>query len=203
MADSHHEADTSLLGTLRLARQRDAALTIRELASLVALLLDAGYETTIGQTALAVLALLEHPEQWRFLVNRPEHVPGAVEELLRYAPVVPISFTRVAQIDNSAWPTVGVDMDRVGVSSEDTTGYVTSEVVTVTIDGVQLEQMFESNVCALGGDSGGPALRGTTALGLLSGGTDETVCNSDSSGTYRNYFMPVQRVLNARGLHVY
>ncbi|GAA3357351.1 S1 family peptidase [Streptomyces antimycoticus] len=107
------------------------------------------------------------------------------------------------QIDNSAWPTVGVDMDRVGVSSEDTTGYVTSEVVTVTIDGVQLEQMFESNVCALGGDSGGPALRGTTALGLLSGGTDETVCNSDSSGTYRNYFMPVQRVLNARGLHVY
>ncbi|GAA2346267.1 cytochrome P450 [Streptomyces violaceusniger] len=99
VADGHYEADTSLLGTLRLARQRDAALTIRELASLVELLLDAGYETTIGQTSLAVLALLEHPEQWRFLVNRPEHVPGAVEELLRYAPVVPISFTRVARHD--------------------------------------------------------------------------------------------------------
>ncbi|MFE7017115.1 trypsin-like serine protease [Streptomyces sp. NPDC057651] len=63
--------------------------------------------------------------------------------------------------------------------------------------------VFESNVCALGGDSGGPALNGSTALGLLSGGTGETVCNSSSSGTYLNYFMPVQKVLNDHGLHVY
>ncbi|MBZ2408802.1 trypsin-like serine protease [Streptomyces sp. L06] len=55
----------------------------------------------------------------------------------------------------------------------------------------------------LGGDSGGPALNGTTALGLLSGGSDETVCTSSSSGNYRNYFTKVQTVLNERGLRVY
>lgn len=88
-----------LLGALRRSREEDAALTVDELTGLVELLLDAGYETTIGQISLAVLALLEHPEQWRLLVRRPEAVPGAVEELLRYAPVVPISFTRVARHD--------------------------------------------------------------------------------------------------------
>lgn len=107
------------------------------------------------------------------------------------------------QIDKSRFPAKGEDIDRIGVSSQDTTGTVTNEVVTVNIDGVKLKNMFESDVCALGGDSGGPALRGSTALGLLSGGTDEKKCTSSSNGTYRNYFMPVQRVLEQRGLRVY
>ncbi|NSC20539.1 S1 family peptidase [Streptomyces albus subsp. chlorinus] len=107
------------------------------------------------------------------------------------------------QVDRSRFPAQGEDIDRVGVTSQDTTGRVTKQVVTVDIDGVKLKNMFESDVCALGGDSGGPALRGTTALGLLSGGTDETRCTSSSSGTYRNYFTPVQRVLEQRGLRVY
>ncbi|MFD6339274.1 cytochrome P450 [Streptomyces sp. NPDC060210] len=88
-----------LLGTLILAREQDGVLDEPELLALIELLLNAGYETTIGQIGLAALALLEHPAQWRELVSRPELVPGAVEELLRYAPVVPISFTRVARQD--------------------------------------------------------------------------------------------------------
>ncbi|MET8184111.1 S1 family peptidase [Streptomyces sp. NPDC005336] len=107
------------------------------------------------------------------------------------------------QIDNSRYPAEGESTDRIGVSSQDTTGNVTKTSVTVNIEGKTLYSMMETNNCALGGDSGGPALHGTTALGLLSGGSDETVCNSDSSGTYRNYFTKVQTVLNERGLHVY
>ncbi|NGO72382.1 S1 family peptidase [Streptomyces boncukensis] len=107
------------------------------------------------------------------------------------------------QIDRSRYPAKGEGIDRIGVSSQDTTGKITNDYVSVNIDGVRLGGMFESDVCALGGDSGGPALRGTTALGLLSGGTSETKCNSSSNGTYRNYFTPVQRVLEERGLHVY
>ncbi|MFB6784644.1 MULTISPECIES: trypsin-like serine protease [unclassified Streptomyces] len=63
--------------------------------------------------------------------------------------------------------------------------------------------MIESNVSALGGDSGGPLLHGATALGLLSGGSNETVCNSSSTGNYVNYFTKVQTVLNQTGLKVY
>lgn len=107
------------------------------------------------------------------------------------------------QIDNSRYPAEGESIDRIGVSSQDLTGNITKSSVTVSVEGKTLYAMFETNNCALGGDSGGPALNGSTALGLLSGGTDETVCNSDSSGTYRNYFTKVQTVLNERGLHVY
>ncbi|QKV96440.1 cytochrome P450 [Streptomyces sp. NA02950] len=88
-----------LLGALVRAHDEDGSLSEAELIALVELLLNAGYETTIGQTGLAVLALLEHPGQWRRLVAGPGLVPGAVEELLRFAPVVPISFTRLARTD--------------------------------------------------------------------------------------------------------
>ncbi|MFJ5222364.1 cytochrome P450 [Streptomyces sp. NPDC088400] len=96
---ARHDPGGHLLGRLVLAEEQDGALDERELLALVELLLNAGYETTIGQIGLAALALLEHPRQWRELVRRPELIPGAVEVLLRYAPVVPISFTRVAVRD--------------------------------------------------------------------------------------------------------
>ncbi|WP_420000219.1 S1 family peptidase [Streptomyces boninensis] len=107
------------------------------------------------------------------------------------------------QIDEAQWPNVGWDIDRIGVSSQDKTGSVTAENVTVNMSGTTVHGLFRSDVCALPGDSGGPALRSTTALGLLSGGTGEQTCTSSSSGTYRNYFMPVKKVLNDRGLRVY
>ncbi|WP_306319788.1 MULTISPECIES: S1 family peptidase [unclassified Streptomyces] len=107
------------------------------------------------------------------------------------------------QIESSRFPTEGEHIDRIGVSSQDLTGNVTKTSTTVNIDGETLYGMMETNNCALGGDSGGPAVHGTVALGMLSGGTSETVCTSSSSGTYRNYFTRVQTVLNERGLHVY
>ncbi|MEV4908508.1 S1 family peptidase [Streptomyces albidoflavus] len=107
------------------------------------------------------------------------------------------------QIDRSRYPAEGESIDRIGVNSQDKTGNVTKTSVTVNIGGKTMYGMMETNNCALGGDSGGPALNGTTALGLLSGGSDETVCTSSSSGNYRNYFTKVQTVLNERGLRVY
>jgi cytochrome P450 len=46
----------------------------------------AGMHTTVNQTALSVLALLEHPEQWQMLVAQPALLENAVEELLRFEP---------------------------------------------------------------------------------------------------------------------
>ncbi|MFP3987138.1 S1 family peptidase [Streptomyces sp. E11-3] len=109
------------------------------------------------------------------------------------------------QIDRSRYPVAGEPIHRIGAVSQDKTGYITKEVVTITNNkGVQMRGMFESNVCAKKGDSGGPALRGTTALGIQSAiGNSPKTCTSSTTGSYQSYFTPVQRVLDDKGLRVY
>ena len=46
----------------------------------------AGMHTTVNQTALSLLALLEHREQWELLRKQPSLLENAVEELLRFEP---------------------------------------------------------------------------------------------------------------------
>ncbi|HEY2018446.1 MAG TPA: cytochrome P450 [Bryobacteraceae bacterium] len=43
------------------------------------------------------LALLRHPEQWALLRDRPELMPLAIEELFRYASIVPALFRRAVE----------------------------------------------------------------------------------------------------------
>ncbi|PNE31066.1 cytochrome P450 [Streptomyces eurocidicus] len=74
-------------------------LADEELASLAFLLLAAGHETTAGQLALSVLALLRHPGRAAALRAEPSLTEGAVEELLRYLGVVHHGPTRAALED--------------------------------------------------------------------------------------------------------
>jgi cytochrome P450 len=46
----------------------------------------AGMHTTVNQTALSLLAMLERRDQWELLVAHPELLENAVEELLRFEP---------------------------------------------------------------------------------------------------------------------
>ncbi len=55
-----------------------------ELISWVLILLTAGHETTQSTFGLGVKTLLEHPDQLAKLRARPELLPAAIEELLRY-----------------------------------------------------------------------------------------------------------------------
>lgn len=74
-----------LLSSLIAARDADDRLSEDELVSLAFLLLMAGTENVQHLISGGLLALLRHPEQLAALRRRPELMPNAVEELLRYA----------------------------------------------------------------------------------------------------------------------
>ncbi len=66
------------------AAEEGDVLSTDELIANAILLYVAGHETTAGGTGLALLSLHKHPDQWALLKERPELMPTAVEELLRY-----------------------------------------------------------------------------------------------------------------------
>jgi cytochrome P450 len=78
-----HPAD-DLLTALINAEDEGDVLGDDELVAQTLLLYLAGHETTVNLIAGGVLALLRHPGQLALLRQRPDLVPGAVEELLRY-----------------------------------------------------------------------------------------------------------------------
>jgi cytochrome P450 len=74
-----------LLSALVAAELEGSRLTFDEMLQMLVLLLVAGNETTRNLIANAVYTLIEYPESERQLRAHPEHVPGAVEEVLRFA----------------------------------------------------------------------------------------------------------------------
>lgn len=87
--------DEDLLTAL-IAVHEAGQLSLGELLTLGLTLLMAGYETTVGQIGLSVLALLSDPGMYEDLRAHPELVDPAVDELLRLTPATPLSFPRVA-----------------------------------------------------------------------------------------------------------
>ena len=61
-------------------------------------LLMAGTDTTRNQLAASIGTLCDHPDQWELLAKHPELAPGAVEELMRFSPVI-FATMRVARED--------------------------------------------------------------------------------------------------------
>jgi cytochrome P450 len=73
----------------RLVATEGDQVGTEEIMPLCVLLLIAGFETTVNLIGNAVLALLDHPDQWRALCEDPGGLaPKAVEETLRYDPPV-------------------------------------------------------------------------------------------------------------------
>lgn len=63
----------------------DGSLTDRELTANAALIVGAGFETTVNLIGNGIVLLLQHPEQLALLHDNPDLWPAAVEEILRLA----------------------------------------------------------------------------------------------------------------------
>ncbi|WP_052745983.1 cytochrome P450 family protein [Allosalinactinospora lopnorensis] len=73
-----------LISALVQARDHEDRLTDVELASNVRLLVNAGFETTVGALTNAVRALLTHPDQYALLASDEVSWKESIDELLRY-----------------------------------------------------------------------------------------------------------------------
>ncbi|MDO7908059.1 cytochrome P450 [Paenibacillus sp. JX-17] len=93
------EPGTDLISQLVAAEEQGDKLTEQELFSVVALLIIAGHETTVNLIGNGMLALLEHPEQRKLLLEQPDLIQQAIEEMLRYNGPVEFSTTRWAGED--------------------------------------------------------------------------------------------------------
>ena len=99
VAAKRREPGEDLVSALIAARDGDGRLSEAELVSTCFLLLFAGYQTTSDFLGNAVVALLTHPEEMQRLLDDPDLVPDAVEELLRFDGSVPVSSFRFATED--------------------------------------------------------------------------------------------------------
>lgn len=88
-----------LISELLMAEEAGDQLTEEELYGVVTLLIIAGHETTVNLIGNGMLALMEHPEQKELLLQHPEYIHNAIEEMLRYNGPVEFSTSRWASED--------------------------------------------------------------------------------------------------------
>ena len=77
-----------LISELIRAEDDGDRLTTEELRMLAFTILMAGTDTTRNQVAAAVDVFCDHPDQWELLAEHPELAMKAVEEMMRYSPVI-------------------------------------------------------------------------------------------------------------------
>ncbi|MBK6742399.1 MAG: cytochrome P450 [Hydrogenophilales bacterium] len=94
--DAHSANTKNGLITHLLVQERDGQTSRDELIGTLILLLLAGHETTIDLIGNGLWLLLSHPSQLKLLLQRPELISGAVEEILRYESPAQRSTFRVA-----------------------------------------------------------------------------------------------------------
>jgi hypothetical protein len=85
VAQAHEQGGDNLIADLVEAQGAGAEITDHEIASLCYSLLFAGHETTTTLIANSIRVLLGHREQWTRIVEDPQRIPAAIDEILRYS----------------------------------------------------------------------------------------------------------------------
>jgi cytochrome P450 len=125
-----------LLSALIIARDEEGRLSERELVGTMNLLLFAGHETTANLIGNGMLALFRHPDQLRLLRERPELLPSAIEEFLRYEGPSQRGTFRVAMEDvrlsGVSIPAGSVVMVMIGSADRDSQRFADPDRLDIT-----------------------------------------------------------------------
>lgn len=87
VARRRHDPTDDLLSDLIRAEDQGDRLNAAELRMLAGGLLLAGTDTTRNQLAGSIDVLVDHPDAWALLAQRPELAANAVEETIRHSPI--------------------------------------------------------------------------------------------------------------------
>ena len=88
IADRRRNPGDDFVSRLVQAEHETDRLSHDELRISLVLLVFGGMDTTRNQLGLALETLIEHPDQWRLLGERPELAAAATEEVMRVNPTV-------------------------------------------------------------------------------------------------------------------
>ena len=99
LAEAHRDnPQDDIVHVLLNGTVEDEPLTDEEFCHFFLMLIVAGNETTRTVTSQGMRLLMEHPEQYQQLVDNPDLLEGAIEEVLRFDPAI-IAFRRTAMRD--------------------------------------------------------------------------------------------------------
>src|SRR5262249_61130936 len=109
-----HPTDDLISHVVAELASGDQPLTAEQEAELVGSLsgtIGTSHITITNVIAMAVRLLLTHPEQWTLLRERPELIPNAVEETLRFDTPVTTTFRRCTRTTTVAGTTISAGDD--------------------------------------------------------------------------------------------
>ena len=99
IAQHRREPRDDLITALVQAEEAGDKLDEDEIVAMIALLLIAGYETTVNLIGSGALALIQYPDQRELLEQNPALIDSAIEELLRYTSPLDMASQRFARED--------------------------------------------------------------------------------------------------------
>jgi cytochrome P450 len=147
----------------------DGSLTDREFTANAALLIGAGFETTVNLIGNGIVVLLQHPEQLARLGEDPDLWPGAVEEILRIdSPVQMTARTAGCDVDIAGQRIAAGDMVAVllGGANRDPNVFTDPNRFDITRANAREHLAFASGVHACLG-AALARIEGVTALRAL------------------------------------
>ena len=98
IAERRRHPRSDLISALIAVEKDGEKLTEQEILSTCSMLTAAGISATAAAIGNSVLALLRHPEQLELLINNPEILPTAIEELIRYDSAVQFVVRRPTEV---------------------------------------------------------------------------------------------------------
>jgi cytochrome P450 len=134
-----------LISELIRAEHDGDRLAIEELRMLAAGILMAGTDTTRNQLAAAVDVFCDFPDQWALLAERPELAMKAVEEVMRFCPVIFGAMrmtTEDVELDGVLIPQGTFVMCNTAAANHDPDVYVDPDRFDITRDGAAPMQTF-------------------------------------------------------------